>query len=421
MVRFWPLGTGRTVTSDFGPRWGAMHWGVDFGRPGGSGGMPVYAVQTGAVVMAGPAQGFGSWVVLDHPDTAGGGTTVYGHIVPEVRVGQAVAAGARIAHINPDSATNGGVAPHLHLEWHRSVWTPPGPDRLNPLDLLSGAAEPENPTPTSGGEAMGDQLQADITILSPSDSGPRDPHRCSLIIVHTNQGPEMGSLEGLLGYMADPARQVSYNLVVGGDGRIGRSNDDNYVPWSAGSPANECGLHVCVLGYAEQSREEWLDNPAQLHGLARVIRDWSDRYDIPIRKLTGAQMRAGESGVGGHDTTVDAWHSTDHNDPGPDFPWDVVLDMARNLDNPPPNKEQEMTPEQARMLADVHRELTQRYPSRSKYGHPGELVDTLAGLTLNVDGRVHEASIDVPNALARIESALADLPARIAAAVKAGA
>lgn len=147
-AKFWPLQRGHMVTSPFGPRWGSQHWGVDFGRDGGSGGLPVYAVQGGTVWAVGPASGFGQWVVLDHPTEDGGGTTVYGHIIPEVRQGQRVGAGQRIARINPDSNTNGGVAPHLHLEWHRYVWSPPGPNRLDPLPLLQGAAYPgEAPAP----------------------------------------------------------------------------------------------------------------------------------------------------------------------------------------------------------------------------------------------------------------------------------
>ncbi|WP_454193979.1 peptidoglycan recognition protein family protein [Nocardia sp. Marseille-Q1738] len=175
---------------------------------------------------------------------------------------------------------------------------------------------------------MGNQLEADVTILSPSDGGPRDPHSCSLIIVHTNEGPADGSLEGLLNYLAQPEVGASYTIVVGADGRIGRSNDDDYIPWAAGSPANERGLHLCFLGYARQPRDEWLSRPAQLDAGARVLRDWSDRYGIPLVKLNGDQMRAGESGVGGHGDTVEAWHATDHSDPGEGFPWDVLLAKA---------------------------------------------------------------------------------------------
>lgn len=156
-TRFWPLARGHTITDTFG--WQAwrngVHWAVDFGREGGSGGLPVYAVQGGTAVMVGPASGFGQWVVLDHPTEDGGGTTVYGHVIPEVALGQRVEAGQRIARINPDSRTNGGVAPHLHLEWHRYVWSPPGPNRLDPLPLLQGAAYPgESPAQPEEGRVL---------------------------------------------------------------------------------------------------------------------------------------------------------------------------------------------------------------------------------------------------------------------------
>lgn len=147
MARYWPTAAGRVVTSGFGPRDGGFHWGVDFGKNGGCGGEPVYAVQGGTVVHAGAATGFGGpdpagWLVVDHPEDDGGGTTVYGHIVREVEPGSRVEAGQRIAHVNPDSGSNGGVAPHLHFEWHRYSWTLPGSDRLDPLTMLTDALEP---------------------------------------------------------------------------------------------------------------------------------------------------------------------------------------------------------------------------------------------------------------------------------------
>ena len=142
-----PVPRGFYVTSKFGPRAGGYHWGTDFGRGGGSGGHPVYAMRAGTVQYAGPASGFGRWVTIDHPASVGGGYTVYGHVVPEVRPGQWVEEGQRIAHIDPNSATNGGVAPHAHVEVHRYVWSQPGPDRLNPETWLQGARWPGEAKP----------------------------------------------------------------------------------------------------------------------------------------------------------------------------------------------------------------------------------------------------------------------------------
>lgn len=135
-----PVSKGFYVTSHFGPRWGTIHYGTDFGNGGTAGGKPVYAARAGRVTNAGKATGFGRWVTLDHPANVGGGFTVYGHVVPEVRVGQWVEEGQRIAHIDGNRSTNGGVTPHLHFEEHRYVWSPPGPNRLDPMkNMLKGA------------------------------------------------------------------------------------------------------------------------------------------------------------------------------------------------------------------------------------------------------------------------------------------
>lgn len=146
--RFFPVARDFHMTSGFGARWGTTHWGIDFGRNGGSGGFPVFSAQGGTVVMVGPASGFGQWVVVDHPTADGSGTTVYGHVIPEVAHGQRVEAGQRIARIHPTKGPgNGNVDPHLHFEVHRFVWSPPGPNRLDPGPWLAGARYPGEAPP----------------------------------------------------------------------------------------------------------------------------------------------------------------------------------------------------------------------------------------------------------------------------------
>ena len=142
-----PVDKGFVVTSPLGPRWGSTHWGVDYGVAGGSGGKPIYAIKDGVVIQAGAASGFGQWIRIDHPASVGGNESVYGHIIPEVRTGQQVREGQRIGRINPDSATNGGVAPHLHIEVYRYSWVGPaqrvvGQTILDPQQVLRGAKWP---------------------------------------------------------------------------------------------------------------------------------------------------------------------------------------------------------------------------------------------------------------------------------------
>lgn len=159
--RYYPLDSSRMVTSPYGMRDGWMHWGTDFGREGGSAGMPVYAAQAGTVVQTGAASGYGGpspagWVRIDHSDEEGGGHTIYGHIVGEVNVGDHVEAGQRIGHVNPNSSTNGGVAPHLHFEVMPYGYSPG--QQIDPLPWLAGAEEPgssSSPTPSTTGVVFG--------------------------------------------------------------------------------------------------------------------------------------------------------------------------------------------------------------------------------------------------------------------------
>lgn len=142
-----PVDKGFVVTSPMGPRWGQYHFGVDYGVAGGSGGKPIYAIKDGTVIQAGVASGFGQWIRIDHPASVGGNESVYGHIIPEVRSGQQVREGQRIGRINPSSATNGGVAPHLHIEVYKYSWVGPGQrvvgqTILDPQQVLRGAKWP---------------------------------------------------------------------------------------------------------------------------------------------------------------------------------------------------------------------------------------------------------------------------------------
>lgn len=113
-----------TFTSGFGARWGVVHYGIDIANAIGT---PIYAFSDGVVEDAGPASGFGLWVVLRHPD---GTHSVYGHVNRMfVKVGEQVRAGERIAEIGNRGESTG---PHLHFE----VWAPDG-TKINPLPWLA--------------------------------------------------------------------------------------------------------------------------------------------------------------------------------------------------------------------------------------------------------------------------------------------
>ncbi|MDN6306302.1 MAG: M23 family metallopeptidase, partial [Corynebacterium sp.] len=76
-----------SFTSGYAMRWGTMHKGIDIANGIGT---PIAAAQSGTVIDAGPASGFGNWVRIKHSD---GTVTVYGHMSTiDVTVGQQVQA-----------------------------------------------------------------------------------------------------------------------------------------------------------------------------------------------------------------------------------------------------------------------------------------------------------------------------------------
>jgi murein DD-endopeptidase MepM/ murein hydrolase activator NlpD len=103
----WPTSQG-WVSSEFGPRWGRNHNGIDIAAPTGSG---VRAAAAGVVFHAAPFGSFGNFVAIDHGD---GMTTFYGHLDSiEVYEGQWVSCGDRVAGVG---STGRSTGPHLHFE-----------------------------------------------------------------------------------------------------------------------------------------------------------------------------------------------------------------------------------------------------------------------------------------------------------------
>ncbi|WP_327119180.1 peptidoglycan DD-metalloendopeptidase family protein [Nocardia sp. NBC_01730] len=138
-----PLATGTFIVSDtFGAR-GGTHKGVDLAAADGT---PIYSVSAGRVVAAGPASGFGNWIVVDSVDTNGRSySAVYGHMWNSgvlVRVGDTVTAGQPIGAVGSAGESSG---PHLHFEIvPGGRFT--GGRQIDPLPWLDGA-----PTPDVGG------------------------------------------------------------------------------------------------------------------------------------------------------------------------------------------------------------------------------------------------------------------------------
>lgn len=122
-----------------------MHRGTDFAGPLGT---PIYAATSGVVAEAGPASGFGNWVIIDTDVDGKRISTVYGHMAAstiKVKTGDQVTAGQEIAAVGNEADSSG---PHLHFEVWEGGRLPDGAGTpTDPAPWLAGAAEPSGPAP----------------------------------------------------------------------------------------------------------------------------------------------------------------------------------------------------------------------------------------------------------------------------------
>ena len=114
----WPMSAG-IVSSEFGPRWGKIHQGIDIAADSG---VPIHAAAAGEVIYSGShITGYGNVVILRHDQQT---TTTYAHnSALKVRKGEKVKAGQLIALLG---STGHSTGPHLHFEF-RVANTPVNP------------------------------------------------------------------------------------------------------------------------------------------------------------------------------------------------------------------------------------------------------------------------------------------------------
>ena len=117
-----------TVTSEFGPRWGRNHDGVDIAAPTGT---PVRAAACGSVTVAGAQSGYGNIVCITHTNEF---STCYAHLSRfATSQGARVQQGQVIGYVG---CTGSCTGPHLHFE------TRVNGQAQNPRGYMNGATIP---------------------------------------------------------------------------------------------------------------------------------------------------------------------------------------------------------------------------------------------------------------------------------------
>lgn len=146
--------------------------------------------------------------------------------------------------------------------------------------------------------------------------------------IHTMEAPEgPQTAESIANYFKTV--QASSHWCVDNNSRV-RVVLDEDTAWTL-PPVNNRSLNIELAGYARQNAAEWMDPYSKdlLEIAAICAAEWVRKYNIPIRRLTDAQIARYEKGFVGHVDVNRVFKSSSHWDPGPAFPWDYFLGRVR--------------------------------------------------------------------------------------------
>ncbi len=240
----------------------------------------------------------------------------------------------------------------------------------------------------------------DLLFVPPRAYGHgRDGNHVQYIVVHYTAGSER-STSAEDGAAYDQRRQDAVSTHYFADSnsvvQCVLTTDRANAAYSIG---NRRGIQYELCGTL-QTRAQWLDpaSDATLTNAARQMARDAKRYGLPVRRLTVAEMRAGLKGFCGHVDVTNAYGLGDHTDPGPDFPWDVLLSRTQLF----VDEGDDVTPEQAILLqSDAWRTHTiindeEKVPANAPLiaGQPNLLRARLVGLETKVDQLVVAAAAD---------------------------
>jgi N-acetyl-anhydromuramyl-L-alanine amidase AmpD len=160
------------------------------------------------------------------------------------------------------------------------------------------------------------------------------PRVVRLITLHSAECGEVdNAAEALAGWAHGESHPVgaSWHLAIDSDSAT-QSVELDDIAWHAG-PINYYSIGIEQAGRASQTEAQWLDAYSQrvLANTALAVAILAGTYGIPLEHAIDLKWPA-TRGVCTHADVTRAWKNPKgHTDPGPCYPMDRMLELARQL------------------------------------------------------------------------------------------
>lgn len=155
------------------------------------------------------------------------------------------------------------------------------------------------------------------------------------VVIHSMEAPEKGTTaESTAQFFANGSggRPSSADKCIDSNSVVDCIKSDEQEAYHA-PPASRWTKGYEHAGYARQTAADWHDpfSWAMLQLSAAELAKDAAHYGFPLVYLSQADLKAGKiDGVTMHNDVSQVWHQSQHWDPGPSFPMEEYLQMARN-------------------------------------------------------------------------------------------
>lgn len=205
---------------------------------------------------------------------------------------------------------------------------------------------------------------------------PGRPNPIQVLVMHSVEGPMTAGLARSLAgpnWFGSTVSGTSANAIFDQTGGIEMVKPDNRA-WHIGGGNNFAyGTEHC--GYAAFSAAQWLtaDGKKMLTASAKWNRQLADSLGIPWKRLTVAEIQAGERGLCTHNDCRLVWGGTTHTDPQwADEVWSFYLAAGSGAATPPPNEGLNM--DAAEVTALVRSELKRALGNDYANANPAKVI-----------------------------------------------